>query len=105
MTTHRELAPAGRSDLMGPPETSSVRGTKRAENHMLGSLVSHRCECAQPDCIETFPVAAERQRLFAERFIVVPRHRGGDHVAVAADHYFVVDPIRPAPPRARKERA
>jgi hypothetical protein len=105
MTTPRQLAPAACSDLMGPPETLSVRGQKRAENGMLGSLVSRRCECARPDCNETFPEAADRRRLFAERFIVVPRHRAGDHVAAATDQYFVVDPIRPALPRARSTRS
>jgi hypothetical protein len=105
MTRPRQLAPASRSDLMGPAETLSVRGLKRAENGMLGSLVSRRCECARPDCNETFPEAADRRRLFAERFIVVPRHRAGDHVAAATDHYFIVDPIRRALPRARSTRS
>ncbi len=86
-----------RDDLIRHAATT-LRNARRARNGERGGLPDElRCECAQPSCRATFPVAAQTHRRRPERYIVVPSHLAGETVVGAADRFFIVEPpARPA---------
>jgi hypothetical protein len=65
---------------------------RRAENQKtIGLLRAElRCECAIPNCRETFPAAADNHRGTADRFIVAPAHVNGGTPVKVADRFFVI---------------
>jgi len=116
---------ADRSPVFGGTASDHARGAvtvmeaRRSGNAELRGLVTERrCECALPDCRETFPAVAESYRGTADRFIVVPAHLGvvvtaatidDGRVVRAADRFFVVElngngGRSPAPARGGADR-
>jgi hypothetical protein len=64
---------------------------RRAENRQkIGVVAELRCECAIPNCRETFPAAADNHRGAADRFIVAPVHLNGGTPVRVADRFFVI---------------
>jgi hypothetical protein len=75
-----------------PGGALALRDARREANREGGAFLDQlRCECARPDCRNTFPAAAEAHRRRRDRFIVVPDHLAGEVVVAAADRFFVVE--------------
>jgi hypothetical protein len=70
---------------------SALRETRRAENKRnLGLVTELRCECAIPNCRQTYPAAANYHRGAGDRFIVAPGHYNGATPVKVADRFFVI---------------
>lgn len=69
----------------------ALSGRRREENRQnIGLVPELRCECAIPNCRETFPAMADNHRGTRDRYIVAPAHFNGGTPVKVADRFFVI---------------
>ena len=78
--------------MAAPSQRALSEGLRDLNREGIGLVAELRCECGQPTCTDTLPLAAESHRGTGGRFVVAPAHFHAGVVVRAADRFFVVEP-------------